>query len=421
MRVAVRRCRTTWPAAAGGGVSVLLLSSFAPAVGLLHAAFDPVTYVNQFNAIAAGLVPYRDFAFEYPPGALLSFAIPAMAAEHVRDDVFRALQVGFGSALIVALAVILTRLRFSPRATFALCIFCGAAPFLLGPVSLARFDLMPAMLVGVALALLLCGRCSLAFIALGLAIATKLYAIALIPVAMVYVWEALGWRRAVRSVALCLGTTAAIFAPFVAIAQNGVVNSLLTQSNRPLQIESIGASALLVAHEAGVYHARVSFGYGSVNLAGAAADHVAFLTTAALVVALAVVTLLFSRTRRTDADLAVAWGATLGVILALGKVFSPQYLLWLLPAALVPDRIACRATMLFVCAALLTRILYPGLYESSLLLLKPEGIWMLVARNAVVIALSATLLTALIRRRRAEGARLGSSRRDAPRRGRASS
>lgn len=53
--------------AAAVGVGVFLLTSFVPIVGLVHAPFDPVSYVNQTNAIAAGLVPYRDFAFEYPP------------------------------------------------------------------------------------------------------------------------------------------------------------------------------------------------------------------------------------------------------------------------------------------------------------------------------------------------------------------
>ena len=55
--------------------------------GVLHRGFfthdriiDTPVYESYGSAIDSGQVPYRDFALEYPPGALPVFALPALAA-----------------------------------------------------------------------------------------------------------------------------------------------------------------------------------------------------------------------------------------------------------------------------------------------------------------------------------------------------
>ena len=62
--------------------------------GVLHARLlrreqivDTPVYESYGDAMERGQVPYRDFAVEYPPGALPVFVVPALAR---RRDVVRA-------------------------------------------------------------------------------------------------------------------------------------------------------------------------------------------------------------------------------------------------------------------------------------------------------------------------------------------
>ncbi|HVH51266.1 MAG TPA: glycosyltransferase 87 family protein, partial [Gaiellaceae bacterium] len=147
---------------------------------------DTPGYENYGDAIAAGSVPYRDFRLEYPPGALLPFVAPELTAR--RGDyagythAFERWMAGAGVLLTLLVAVALLALDAPPlRAGVGLALV-AASPLLLGTVVLTRFDLWPAALTAAALAALLAERDDLGAVALGAAIATKLYPAVLVPV-----------------------------------------------------------------------------------------------------------------------------------------------------------------------------------------------------------------------------------------------
>src|SRR5437868_438015 len=73
------------------------------------------------------------------------------------------------------------------------------APLALGSVILTRFDLWPAALAVGALALLLAGRPRLALFVLGLAVATKIYPVVLLPLFAAFVWRGSGRRAALAA------------------------------------------------------------------------------------------------------------------------------------------------------------------------------------------------------------------------------
>ena len=50
---------------------------------------DTPIYQRYGDAIAKGQVPYRDFALEYPPGALPAFAIPAVLTPGTKGTDYR--------------------------------------------------------------------------------------------------------------------------------------------------------------------------------------------------------------------------------------------------------------------------------------------------------------------------------------------
>ena len=95
---------------------VVLLALLVVAAGLFVAHLeggpgisDTGVYQRYGERIAAGDLPYRDFAVEYPPGALVPFVLPALLSETSGkyDTAFRAL-------MLVSLAVIVIFLGIYP-------------------------------------------------------------------------------------------------------------------------------------------------------------------------------------------------------------------------------------------------------------------------------------------------------------------
>ena len=256
---------------------VLFLFSWA----LLHRGFfahDPIVdtpvYERYGSAIDSGQVPYRDFALEYPPGALPVFVLPALGGAH--GDSYRrrfeALMALLGELMLVTVAVALAALGAGRRWLLAALGLAAVAPLLLGPVVLSRFDLWPAALTAIALAALAGDRLRLGHLALGAAVAAKLYAAVLVPIALVYVWRRRGRREALVCGALLLAVVAIAFVPFLIVAPDGVWDSLWNQASRPLQIESLGAALLLVSHHVFGTGVTMESSHGSQNLAGTTAD-----------------------------------------------------------------------------------------------------------------------------------------------------
>jgi hypothetical protein len=390
--------RRAVPAAAVG--ALLFLVSW----GLLHVGplardqiVDTPVYQRYGDAILAGEVPYRDFSLEYPPGALPVFVLPSLApAEHYRS-VFEALMIVCGLGAVALVAAALTAARASPERLYGGCVLAGLAPLALGSVILTRFDLWPALLTVGALAAFVADRERLGFAALGLAAAAKVYPIVLLPLALVYVARRKGGRETVVGLAVFLAVLAVILVPFAILAPDGLAESLSRQTGRPLQIESLGSSFLLAASDLGSYEPTVVSSFGSQNLTGTVPDAVATALTALQAIAVVAVWVLFAARAGWREELLAASAAAVCVFAALGKVLSPQFLIWLIPLVpLVLGRRGLAAAALFVLALALTQLWFPRRYW-NLVALEPGPIWLLVARDLVLVALAAALVAAIPR------------------------
>jgi hypothetical protein len=373
--------------------------------GVLHRGFfahDPIvdtpTYERYGSAMDDGRVPYRDFAVEYPPGALPIFLIPALgdpSSEAFRVR-FESLMAFFGQALIVCLAVALVALGASRGWLIGALCFAALAPVALGPVVLSRFDLWPAALTAAALCALVTDRLRLGHVALGAAIAAKLYPVVLAPLAVIYVWRRQGRREALLCAGLLLAVVVLVFAPFVAIAPGGVWDSLWNQASRPLQIESLGAGLLLVAHHVLGTGITVVSSHGSQNLAGTAPDAFAAAQSVLQAVALVAVWILFARGPARRDRLVVASAAALVAVIALGKVFSPQFLIWLIPVVpLVKGRRGLVAASLLGVALVLTQLWFPYRYWELALHLGAFESWLVLARDLALVGLLLVLMLQL--------------------------
>jgi uncharacterized membrane protein len=351
---------------------------------------DVALYAHDATAVVHGQVPYRDFTFEYPPGALAAVLPPAVSTAHY-TELFRVLMTLCGVAAILLTAALLA--GRTTAATAGVLAAAAAAPLALGPIVLAEYDLWPAALTLGALAALVSGRDRLGSALLGLGAATKVFPAAILPAALVWIYRRSGRRAALVSLAWFVAAAAVLYLAFAAVAPGGVWFSVHLQLRRGLQKESIGAAVLFVLDQFGLYKAHIVEGNPQwTELTGRAGDALATLGTvcqAAVALGVGYVT---ARRRPEPRTLLVAAAAAVTGFVAFGKVFSPQYLIWLVP--LVPLAGGLLDVAVLAAALVLTQLWFRGVITPFDL---GSDVWLFVARDALVLALLGSLLVRLRR------------------------
>ena len=354
---------------------------------------DTPVYENYGDAMIRGEVPYRDFAVEYPPGALPMFVQPARGNVGDPDGFrrsFEAQMAACGGALVIALAFALGALGASSARLFGALALAAIAPLLLGSVVLSRFDLWPAALTAAAVAALVSGRFRLGHGLLGAGILAKVWPGVLVPLAFAHVWRTRGRREAL----ICLGVAAAVVVvvvlPFAVLAPHGVGSSFKRQLTRPLQIESLGAALMVASHHVFGTGVTMISSRGSQNLGGTTAKVVGLVQTVTQLAALLAVWITFARRRRTHEELVQFAAAAVVAFVALGKVLSPQFMIWLIP--LVPLVRRRSAIVLFIAALVLTQAWFPQHYWDYALHFDATVSWIVLARDVVLVALLVALV-----------------------------
>ena len=368
---------------------------------LLHTGFwdrtqiiDTPNYQRYGDAVLDGQVPYRDFDLEYPPAALPAFVVPALAREDDYSSAFELLMWACAVAAVVALGLALAAVDAGPARLYAAIAFFALSPLALGTVILSRFDFWPGALTIGAVAAFVGRRERLGFGVLGLAVAAKIYPLVLLPLALVWTARRRGTRELWIGLGCFVGVLALFLVPFLILSPGGVAHSFGTQLGRPLQIESLGASLLLAAQQLGIYDATVESSHGSQNLAGSLPDTFAALQTALQIVAVGAVWALFAAKDRGREGLLAGSAAAVAAFIALGKVLSPQFLIWLLPlCAVFPDRQGHRIFALTLLTAVLTHLFIgAGFHRASQQPGSVFALGMLLTRNAMLLVLGALAL-----------------------------
>ena len=246
----------------------------------------------------------------------------------------------------------------------------------------------------------------------GLGIAAKLYPALLLPVLAAY-YVARRDLAALRRMLIGATVTSAILLLPTVVASGGRVPAYVTHHvERGLQIESVAAglialgSALREAFAMPFPEAVVFHSHGSANLESSAAIGVLPWLSAALaavVVGVSVLSALrFSSEsaagRNPDhATLAAAISAVLLASIVAAKVFSPQYVLWLLPFAVLLPR--AQAVVALVISVLTIGLLW-FVYD-QLIALELGAVALLNLRNVLCLALLGWILVDLLPRTRA--------------------
>jgi Glycosyltransferase family 87 len=391
--------------------------------------WDTPLYQFYGQQIVDGRVPYRDFRAVYPPAALPAF----VAASHnlgfpgtTRDPVWRGLNPAarryarsFAIEMVAALAIAIAFTAASLRTLRASTMHVAAAlgvlatsPLLLGDLIFTRFDALPAALTAVATSLLLRAHFGLAGLSLGLGVATKLYPAILVPLAATYAWKRRGRREAAAVVISAIAVTLVIFLPFIVIAPHGALWPVRAQFARGLHVESLASSVVVALHvltgqlhlhglPVSVLSAPVGWDEAlSTNELRGTAAQVAGLATGVLAgLVLFTIWIEFARKPVSDALLVRYASAAITAQVALGRVLSPQFLIWLLPLVpLVGGRLGGKALLLVVSALAITNVWFPDHYLTFINTERAGPTGILLLRNAVLVVL---LVVLLVTRRRA--------------------
>lgn len=369
--------------------------------GLLtsHHPGDVGHYETFGRRVREGLFPYgAGFYFEYPPFALPVFVLPELISPAHYLLIFKLLMVLCSIGTILATTATLARLRVPEARTLPLLAVVSLSPLLLGSTYLNRYDPWAVLLTSLALLAFVSERARTGAALLALAFAAKTYPAAIVPVAAIWVFRSEGKRRLLQATAVFAGTSLLVFGPFVVRAFGGIGNSYYTQAKRSLQIESTGASVLLVADKLGLYSIHWFRGM-SVDLAGRVANVVGTLTSLAQVAAiLAVVWIYWRSGRRDPQSFLVASAAAVFAFVAFNKVFSQQFAVWLVPfAPLVYGSIVAWAAFLVAGILLLTNV--DTVWGDWGLRNVDWTIWIVALRNVAVVAMLVLLARELWSRR----------------------
>jgi hypothetical protein len=356
---------------------------------------DTGLYEKYGDAMASGQLPYRDFRLEYPPGALPVFVLPSLGHEGDRnayDRWFDRLMALCGCIAIVGAALVLRALGAGRVRTAGALGLIAISPLLAGSVVLSRFDLWPASLAVLALAAIVHERLTLAALALGAAIAAKLWPAVLAPLVVAHVWRTRGRREAAEWAIELAIVDAAIFIPFAVLSPAGLQASFHAQIARPLQLESLGGAVLIALHHIAGTSLHVVSSFGSQNLAGTGAHAMEIATTVVGVLAVSTVWLLYARRPAGGERLVMHAAAAVAATLAFGKVFSPQFVIWLVPLVpLVRGRRGLTAGALLIAALVQTQLWFPHHYWPLAQGFEERESWLLLGRDLAVVALAAVL------------------------------
>jgi hypothetical protein len=185
---------------------------------------------------------------------------------------------------------------------------------------------------------------------------------------------------------------AVVILPFLALAPHGVWDSIVRQATRPLQIESLASAVLLAAHQVGGLAITMESSRGSQNLSGSLPDALGTASSALLVVALLGIWAAAARGPATPERLVRFSAASAVAFVSLGKVLSPQFLIWLIPLVpLVRGRRGLAASGLLGLALLLTQLWFPIRYW-DLVAFEAVPSWIVFARDLTLLALLAVLV-----------------------------
>lgn len=338
---------------------------------------------------------------EYPPLALVFIAIPRLFASDPWG--YEVAYVGMiyvfmviGLCLVSRLAASLGRSGTRPMLAYA------AMVLLMLEFVLDRFDIIAMVLTLAAFVLFAERRTGAAFVLLAAGVLTKVYPAVFFPVMLMALLYDRRYREALKGTVAFVLTGAAVVAVCLAINPDIITTFIHYNGGRPLQIESVAASVIYPFSMLGLTDVWIqgssAESFWSDNLRGSLPDAVSGYLLPVAVVCVVAVWLVYARLRGRSAGdhslalMSAAMLATILVFLVMNKVFSSQYLIWLIaPAIMVmltaPERSQDRLLYVTLASMVLVQVdfAYNVGYLGGGAAIDDLGMLVILAKNLVVI------------------------------------
>ena len=381
----------------------------------------PAHLLKAMEARQPGLKPLHTLPLEYPVLSVIPLTL-GMAAHSRWYRVAFPIEMALVAAIIY---IVLLRFR-SRKAAIAFAFYLVVGSW---ATAEGRFDLLPAGLTLLALICAQRAKWKWAFALLALATMFKYYPLVLIVPFLIaqqkqyhgrkwYAWRR--WEALSVFTAMCAGITALS----LILSIEGTLAPFGYLGTRPIQAESFWASLLWLASLIG-YPIHYAATFGSLNVLSPLSPQLEQLDIVFLGIGLLYT---FWLQWRGKLDLFAAALITLLLIIVTGKVFSPQYLIWITPLIAYRQpagtasphnvngsntpgfwlrRAAVNAfnwkwLLSWGCAGLLTTLIYPGLYlsvpKTEDVPLLPEFGPLVLARNVLIVGITLALLYQATRR-----------------------
>ncbi len=296
-----------------------------------------------------GHFPINDPMWQYPPLAAVVFLLGYLIAGHM---------VGFVSLALAADAgifLLLLRTSQSTKQQNPLPpLIWVAAPVLIGPIMLGRFDVFPTfMAVGATLAMRK-PVTSGVYLAFG---------------TLLKAWPILGLisvpRSLYRRVGAAYAITLAVGFGLLKMWWPGSLGFLIGQRDRGLQIESLGALPFMWKN-AGPGNVHTKFRYGAIEVMSSHTGVVSLLLTASGLIAIGLLVVRRLQGRLETVPMPDIFLLVVLVAMITSRVLSPQYNVWVIGllavCAFLPAPEFTPIAILLAISAFTGQLLYPWMY-----------------------------------------------------------
>ena len=318
------------------------------------------------KSLVKGIFPIDDSMWQYPPLAGVVFAIPQWLFGNALTGFIVFMIVIDLLILITLLITGLNRFKINPSST-SLNGLSGAWfwvlwPILMGPLALTRFDVVPTLFALLALIAMSNKKIRpyLSGFLLGIGALVKLW-----PMLLFVIYP----KKLMMKVSASFLSTLVMVILFMSTWSVGFSNFFNNQTSRGLQVESIAATPFVLAKLFGA-NVEYPFRYGSLEVQASFATEIGFLLNLFTLIVFIILYILNFRNKLNNLNLFDKALVIVMISIALSRVFSPQFWVWLgglAALALINKKTKLKKVIVLLSiSAFLTQLLYPGQYVQLL-------------------------------------------------------
>ena len=351
------------------------------------------------------LAPYTEFSCEYPPGALFLFAVVRLLFDGLRP--FSLIYGALVAVCICVTTLVMIRLverQFEdPRAPALVALAFTVWVVLTGSFLVSVFDSVVVLFVALALLSWDCRRTSIAGLCLGLGASIKLWPALLVPIVMLSSLHARRSGIRVWTPALSSGIGALVgFAlPHGMVLAMGtspadLFNYLSYYNGRPPEVESLQANLLVIGHMLGITTVTPGFDFGSHNVIAANWRTVSQIFSLGFGVSYVAALHCVLRSKYSRKTEPLVMGFVVISLILGSKVFSGEYMIWMLPFALLAVG-AKRWGIVTAYAIALVFLKFAYWNWDAVTAIKPFGTLLISVKNVACVAMASLLAREMIR------------------------